>query len=376
MLSVVSAATVVGGVVVAAAVRERRYVPAAALLAAAVSLGVSAVYLARGGGRGNELLLMEDIAMIALIFLVVRRAAAWEAAVAAALAVVAGVAMIVPDPPPDDPFSETLAGIGFWLLFALGAIGAALYVNALYAERARSVSEARRGQRLELARDLHDFVAHDVTGIVVQAQAAQVVAERDPEEAVAALKRIEEAGLAALTQMDRSLEALRAVDGEGSDLAGEDAGLQRRRYGLEDLPELTERFETTGAAEVRLSLEQELLDELEPQVSEACYRVAVEGLTNVRRHAPTATRVELSVAREREGRAALVLTIVDDGGAGGAQGPGLARGEERSGSGLPELRERVERLGGTLTAGGRRDGGWEVRAVLPLADGASTRTAR
>ncbi|HXV57377.1 MAG TPA: histidine kinase [Gaiellaceae bacterium] len=374
MLSVVSAAAVVGGVVVAAAVRERRFVPAAVLLAAAVSLGVTAAYLVRGGGRGSELLLVEGSAMIALLFLVVRRAPGRQAAVAAGLAVVAGVAMIVPDPPPDDPFSETLAGIGFWLLFGLGALGAATYVNALYAGRARSVSEARRGQRLELARDLHDFVAHDVTGIVVQAQAAQVAAERDPEEAVAALKRIEEAGLAALAQMDRSLRALRALDGEGSD-AGDEARQERRRYGLEDVPELTERFAATGAAEVRLTLEQELLDELEPPVSEACYRVAVEGLTNVRRHAPAATRVEISAARDSEGRQELVLAVVDDGGDGATQAPALARAGEGGGSGLLELRERVETLGGTLTAGPRR-GGWEVRAVLPLPGGASTRAAR
>jgi signal transduction histidine kinase len=354
----------------------RRHVWAAAALAAAVSLGVTVAYLARGSGRSDELLLIEDVAMLALIFLVVRRAPAREAAVAAGLAVVAGVSMIYPDPPPDDPFSETLAGIGFWLLFAVGAIGAAMYVNALYAGRARSVSEARLSQRLELARDLHDFVAHDVSGIVVQAQAAQVVAERDPDEAVAALRRIEEAGLAALSAMDRSLQALRAVDRQGSEADNEGAQPHhQRRYGLRDLPGLIERFAATGAIEACLRLDEELLVELEPEVGETCYRVAVEALTNVRRHAPSATRVEVSVAREGPARDALALSVVDDGAVEPASTHARHDAQRTGGSGLLGLRERVEQLGGTLTAGRVRRGGWEVRVVLPLAgDGASEGT--
>jgi signal transduction histidine kinase len=182
MLSALSATAVVAGVAVAVVAPGRRYVAVAAAVAAGISLAVSVENLARGGGRSDEVLLVEDVAMIALIFMVVRYGTARRAAAAAALAVLAGVVMIVPDPPPDDPLAETLAGIGFWLLFGLGAIGAAIYVNALDAGRVRSVAEARRNQRLELARDLHDFVAHDVSGIVVQAQAGQVVAHRDPAE--------------------------------------------------------------------------------------------------------------------------------------------------------------------------------------------------
>ena len=367
MLSALSLTAVAAGLAVAALAPVRLYVPVATVVATGVSLGVTLAYLVRGGGRGNEVLLAEDVAMVALLFLVVRRGPARQAAVAAVVAAVAGVAMIVPDPPPDDPFSETAAGIGFWLLFAFGAIGAALYLNALDARRARSVAEARRSQRLELARDLHDYVAHDVSGIVVQAQAAQVVAERDPGEVAAALKRIEEAGVAALSSMDRSLRALRELDDMASD---EDApsGEQRRRYGLEDLPDLTERFAATGAAEVRLALERELVDELPPHVSETGYRVAVEALTNVRRHARSATRVDVAARREGEGSgAALVLTIVDNGAP--ASGAALGHAERRGGSGLIGLRERVVGLGGTLTAGCRDHGGWEVRAVLPLAGG-------
>jgi signal transduction histidine kinase len=282
--------------------------------------------------------------------------------------------MIVPDPPPDDPVSEALAGIGFWLLFGLGAIAAATYVNALFAERARSVASARRSQRLELAHDLHDFVAHDVSGIVVEAQAGQVVSERDPGEAIAALKRIEEAGLSALSSLDRSLQALRDVDDVGADVEGEVGRRQGQWYGLDDLEDLTERFAATGALEVRLALEQQALAEVEPEVGEAAYRVVVEALTNVRRHARSATRVE--VAARRVGRAndgALEVSIVDNGTVAPVQPLGAAT--RRGGSGLIGLRERVAALGGRLTAGERERGaGWEVRAVLPLAGRAGART--
>jgi signal transduction histidine kinase len=372
MLSALSATAVVAAVAVAVVAPGRRYVAVAAAVAAGISLAVSVENLARGSGRSNEVLLVEDVAMIALIFMVVRYGTARRAAAAAALAVVAGVMMIVPDPPPDDPLAETLAGIGFWLLFGLGAIGAAMYVNALHAGRARSVAEARRTQRLELARDLHDFVAHDVSGIVVQAQAGQVVAHRDPTEAVAALERIEEAGLSALSSLDRSLFALREVD-EATPDGDEGSGRPWRRYGLEDLVDLTARFAATGGAEVRLTFDPEGLSEVAPEVGETAYRVVAEALTNVRRHAPSATRVD--VAARQVGEAAesvLVLTIADDGAARGEQALGPVG--RRGGFGLIGLRERVERLGGMLTAGTReRDAGWVVRAVLPRAGGAGER---
>lgn len=270
--------------------------PAATFLAAGVSLGITVAHLARGSGRSSELLLVEDIGMVALVFLTVRRGPPLPAAVAAALALVAGLAMIVPDPPPDDPLSETFAGIAFWSLFGFGAVAAAVYVNALEARRARLVVEARRSQRLELARDLHDFVAHDVSGIVVEAQAARVIAGRDPRGVAAALERIEVAGLAALASMDRSLRALQDVEGISADAEGESPPAERRRYGLEDLPEVMERFGATGAAEVRLTFERDLIGELAPEVSHTAYRVAVEALTNVRRHAPNATRVDTGLA--------------------------------------------------------------------------------
>jgi signal transduction histidine kinase len=347
-------------------------VAVAAAVAAGISLAVSVENLARGGGRSDEVLLVEDVAMIALIFMVVRYGTARRAAAAAALAVLAGVVMIVPDPPPDDPLAETLAGIGFWLLFGLGAIGAAIYVNALDAGRVRSVAEARRNQRLELARDLHDFVAHDVSGIVVQAQAGQVVAHRDPAEAVAALERIEEAGLSALSSLDRSLLALREVDEAMAD-ADEGSGRPWRRYGLEDLAELTARFAATGGAEVRLTFDPEGLAEVAPEVGETAYRVVAEALTNVRRHAPSATRVDVAARQVGEAaESALVLTIADDGAARAEEALGPVG--RRGGSGLIGLRERVERLGGMLTAGAReRDAGWVVRAVLPRAGGAGER---
>jgi len=342
--------------------QARELVAPAAFLTAVVSLAVTVSEFVRGAGRSDEVLLAEEVAIIAVIFVVVRRAPARQAVLAAAAACAAGAAMIIPDPPPDDPYTKTTAGIAFWSIFGFGAVGAAVYLNALEARRARSVAEARRSQRLELARDLHDFVAHDVSAIVVQAQAARVVA-REPAQALAALKQIEEAGLAALASMDRSLRALREVD-EAVPERGESAGQPRRLYRLDDLAELTERFSGTGAAKVHLAVEPGLIGQLAAEVSETGYRVAVEALTNIRRHAPGATRVEVAVALHRDlARPALVLRVVNGGG-----GRGMTLEARRSGGcGLIGLRERVEAMGGTLTAGPREPDGWCVTAVLPLA---------
>ncbi|MYS66635.1 hypothetical protein GTW66_22215 [Streptomyces sp. SID5473] len=108
----------------------------------------------------------------------------------------------------DGSFLEGVGVVAFWLLPVAVAVGAGAYPRRAADRRRQAVDEARREQRLRLSRDLHDFVAHDISGIVVQAQAARFVAEADPGQALAALERIERAGLNALASMDRTVAML------------------------------------------------------------------------------------------------------------------------------------------------------------------------
>ena len=325
----------------------RRRVAALTVAAAAVSLAVSTF---AGGGRPAVLMLIEAVAMVVLIFLVARRVPARQAVAAGSLLAVAAAVMIIVEAPAENSAREAAGGVAFWSLFALGAAGAAVHLNGLDVRRAQSIASARRSQRLELARDLHDFVAHDVSAIVVRAQAGRVVGERAPQEALAALEQIEEDGLRALAAMDRTVQALRDVT-EAKDPR------PTRRPALEDLRELTERFASSRAVDVHLEIEPEAVRGLPPEVTATGYRAAVEALTNVRRHAPAARRVEVVVGRER---AALALTVTND---GVVEHDPPARRD--GGFGLIGMRERVEALGGTVTAG-PRDDGWQVRVVLPI----------
>jgi signal transduction histidine kinase len=109
-----------------------------------------------------------------------------------------------------DPFTPAyvLLSITVEALRSLVAVGVGVHLRSVDALRIRAVADARRAQRLDLARDLHDFVAHDVSGIVAQAQAAQLIISHDSGVALTALKRIEQAGLKALASMDNTVHML------------------------------------------------------------------------------------------------------------------------------------------------------------------------
>ncbi|MBZ4322087.1 sensor histidine kinase [Streptomyces huiliensis] len=263
---------------------------------------------------------------------------------------------------------------------AAGALGSALHTAR--ERRSRSVREARRAQRLELAADLHDFVAHDVSGIVALAQAAQVVHEARPEQVPALLRRIEEAGVRALGSMDRTVHMLRDGEGDGvgdgsaapsparpaAGPASDEAGARAAAYGLDDVPGVVDRFRASGTADVLLTdeLPPERRADVPREVAATVHRVVVEALTNVRRHAPGTERVRVALSCGRTAAGPLLTVSVTDSGRG--SGPRAGRpvhGERRGGLGLAGLSERVEALGGALTAGGHGEG-WEVRAELPL----------
>ncbi|MQS13642.1 two-component sensor histidine kinase [Streptomyces kaniharaensis] len=243
---------------------------------------------------------------------------------------------------PDDVFTL----FGFGAVLSLPAVLIGLYLRGLDEGRRRAVAEARRAQRLDLAHDLHDFVAHDVSGMVAQAQAGAYLATIDPARAVAMFERIEQAGQRALASLDRTVQLLRTEEGTG----------RSPQPGLAELAEVAERFTASGGAEVRL----ELPDEPVPrEVEGTAHRIVVEALTNVRRHAPGARQVDV---RARHTGGWLELTVTNDGRAPGSGG----RPRRSGGSGLPGLTARVEALGGTFDAGADEGEAWRVTARLPL----------
>jgi signal transduction histidine kinase len=294
---------------------------------------------------------------LGLVFLVLRRGSPGRATGAAGLAAGATLLLIPAHATTADSLEANAAGVAVWGLVALAAAGGAQYLNTLDRRRARSVADARREQRLALAHDLHDFVAHDVSAMVVQAQAGQVAGTGEPAQALAALARIEQEGLHALAAMDRALDALR------------DVASAERSPGLRDLHSLIARFEATGSVRVQLDLADAAIVGLGGDADATAYRIVTEGLTNVRRHAPGATHVRICLASSRLGGAeALAVTVANDAGAGRP----LDAAGRNGGFGLQALRERVEALGGTLHAGPDAAEGWQLRALLPAPGGART----
>ncbi|MFJ8474587.1 sensor histidine kinase [Kitasatospora sp. NPDC094011] len=237
------------------------------------------------------------------------------------------------------------------LLPVLGVAGAGLYLRVLDARRERAVARARREQRLDVARGLHDSVAHEITGIVLEAQAGQLPGQ-EPAETAALLRRLEEAGLRALDSMDEMVGALRADRATAA---------TTRRLGLADLPELVARFGTAGGPCATVELAPEAVGLLAAEAEATAYAVVLEALTNVRRHAPQATEVTVGVVA---GPAGCTVSVADNGGPA-ARGPRFRRRPGAGGTGLAGLAARVAAHGGALTSGPLDPSGWRVRCTLP-----------
>jgi len=224
------------------------------------------------------------------------------------------------------------------------------------AEAARRVAE----ERLRIARDLHDTVAHSMATITVQAGSAlHVLGDRD-EKLRGALTAIRETSKHALREMQATLGQLRP--GAAND------GLPVTPGGLDRLPALRDAVTAAGAP-VTIAVEGEQRP-LPPAIDEVAYRILQESLTNVLRHAGPEARATVRLSFEPT---ALGITVTDDGRgpngdhpepAGGASG--VAPPDE-PGHGLTGMAERAAAVGGEVTAGPRGEGGFEVSARLPLA---------
>ncbi|MGW2631545.1 sensor histidine kinase [Streptomyces chattanoogensis] len=273
-------------------------------------------------------------------------------------------------------------GMGaFWFLPTLGAAVVGGYPRLMERRKSQAVREARRTQQLELAHDLHDFVAHDISGIVAQAQAARFVAGQNPEAVAGALERIERAGLAALASIDRTVHLLREPGHEANC-----APLP----GTAQLTDLVRRFDENGRTRARIDITPGVETALSREAAATVHRVVTEALTNVRRHSPDATGVEVALTLADN---AVRLTVTNDtgrshartrvhgetgetggisgigrtGGIGGRMGGiggGIGGMGRIGGMGLLTLTERVRAMDGTLHTT-RRDGTWRLTVTLP-----------
>ncbi|MFI9041761.1 sensor histidine kinase [Streptomyces sp. NPDC053726] len=248
-----------------------------------------------------------------------------------------------------ESFLESIGIATFWLLPVAAVVAAGAYPRRQQLRRRSAVAEARSAQRLQLSRDLHDFVAHDISGIVVQAQAARFVAATDPSHAVLALERIEKAGLSALAAMDRTVQMLH----------GPEAPATEPLPDVSQLPSLIENFTSAGATEAHLDIPPRATEALSREAGAAAYRIVVEALTNIRRHAPDAPRATVALTPT-----ATTVEIRVTNGRGARPAPARRR-VSRGGLGLPALTEHAQALGGTLSAGPHGNGGWQLTAVLP-----------
>lgn len=240
-------------------------------------------------------------------------------------------------------------------MLLLLSIGTGIYFRARDGDRARSVtaavSSAQQDERLALARELHDVVAHHVTGIVVQAQAAQVVAEQDPAAAQRVLPYIEKAGSEALAAMRSLVSSLRDTHAVG-EVGASDAAT------TDPVADIHKVVEDARAAGLPVQLTLDLPRTLSVGLARSVLRVVQESLTNTQKHAVGLRAVRVSVSTADD----MVHVRVTDDGKGSSAAPAGGSG----GYGLVGMRERVELLGGRFNAGPKLSGGWEVHAWLPV----------
>ncbi len=317
----------------------------AVVVAAVVSVAIS-VYLARSY-PGGPALLPGPLSMLALGYVAPRKTA-WIG--------VAGLLIA-------SAIGRAIADQSIWLhiiLFLGWASAAVLAGQAIGARGERAVAERERvahahdqalaNERLRIAQDLHDSVAHAMATINVQSGVAAHLVERKPEQAAVALEAIRTASRDALDELGAILGVLRE-SGSAAPLAP--------MSGLGDVGSLVERARADGVA---VTLEEAGdRSPVTPIAGTAAYRVVQEALTNTRRHAGSGVTVNVVVTVGERG--ALHVVVSDD---GGQRAPLAGRASATAGGfGLIGMRERVESSGGSLVVGPTPPSGFRVEAVWP-----------
>jgi signal transduction histidine kinase len=347
----------------------RRRWPEATLV---VTLAAAAGYAASGYPRGPAGFPAFAFAVVSAIMMG-RRGFAWGVLVVAYLAFT-WLPSLIPDEVEE---ARGLAGAATNLAW-LPLVGAASEIARSRLERRAERShlareEARRRaseERLLIARELHDVLAHNISLINVQSGVALHLLEERPGQARPALEAINQASEEALRELHSVLDVLHG--GLGEDGAHRESGSwapHAPTAGLRDLDGLVRRTRAAGL-DAHLAVEGEAWP-VAAGVDLAAFRIVQEALTNVVRHAGGDARVTVRLVYAP---AELVVQVDDDGkGAESASGRRLRdsdRQVRRSGRGIAGMRERVHALGGTFAAGPRPGRGFRVRAQFPQQDGA------
>lgn len=326
--SLLPAFVAIGGVVF------RRRLGAVPLLA---TLAAEAAFWVVGEVADKELetTLGHDFATIVLLYALCRWAALRQVAIGLTISACVFVAFELLSG------ESGLVSLGVlipWLVIAL--VGIAMRYRAMLLEQQRK--QARLEERNALARELHDTVAHHVSAIAVQAQAAQFVAESDPAAASSAMRAVEEIAATAIDDMRRMVGILRSDEDRGRTVAP---------------PSLAALSELPGSPAVTLIGETDL-GQLPASVGGTVFRIAQEAITNARRHSNGATFIDVDLRQEKD----VIELIIENDGTPTQRNSG-------SGYGLIGMRERVESLDGQLDAGPRPASGWKVAATIPLRRG-------
>lgn len=278
----------------------------------------------------KEFGLAETLALTGVLAVTAHRAKSWWEA-----PLVGWVVLALVTQPLQYPFGSTDLTFAMGLVVvATGVLALVGYLRLLANAREKQVAAVKAEQRAEFARDLHDFVGHHITGMVVLAQGAGRIVERNPAQARQALDRIEEAGGEAMAALRRMVGMLR-----------DDAPVAPVT-GIVDIEPLIE-----AEPRATLAIHGDTGD-LPMEVASSVHRVVMESLTNIRKHAQEATTVDVQIQTTPD----WVTVKISNDGKPARQGNGF---------GLIGLTERVQALGGRIKAGPGIDGGWVVDAALP-----------
>ncbi|MFJ3338496.1 sensor histidine kinase [Streptomyces sp. NPDC086766] len=345
-------ALVLAGVGCSALIWRRRH--PIGVLAVALGCGVGFLVL---GFRESPLVISPVLLSVYTVALLTDRRTTWTAACASA-AILVGFAILWA---PRSWLNPDNAALLAWtaLPAAIGdglrsrrAYVAAVEERAEHAERTREQEAQQRvaAERVRIARELHDIVAHHIALINAQAGVAAHLAKQQPEQVLTALEDIRETSRSALDELRVTVGLLRQ--------SGDPVAPRNPMPGLADIPVLLASFERAGLGVSHTR--HGTAAPLAPAVDLAAYRIVQEALTNVRKHAGADhARLILHHHPER-----LTITVEDDGGTAGQSPPPAGTGH-----GLVGMRERVATVGGRLHAGPRPEGGFSVTADLPLRPG-------
>ncbi len=344
----------------------RRRVPVAVLI-----VTVAATLLELTTGEQRAPVMMAVVIALFTVASMTDRPTTWRFALPI-MAVMTAVAMLTSKLP---WYAQENLGVVAWAGMAAAAGDAvrsrrafvdAIRERAERAERTREQEALRRvaEERLRIARDLHDVVAHHIALVNVQAGVASHVMDKRPDQAKEALAHVREASRSALNELRATVGLLRQ--------SGDPEAPTEPAPGLARLDDLLGTFRAAGLP-VELVHSDEGL-RLPAAVDLAAYRIIQEALTNAQKHAGPGAKAELSVLRVSRN---LEITVLDNGGSGDAAVDKAAAsdpdGRPEGGHGLIGMRERVSALGGSCTTGPRYGGGFRVHAILPLSAEAQER---